>query len=43
MLYPMQVGLVRWNWPALAAVLIFALPAWLVIYLAGRLLKVFMK
>ena len=36
-LYPMQVGLVRWNWPSLAAVLVFALPAWLVIYLCGRL------
>ena len=33
----MQVGLVRWNWPSLAAVLVFALPAWLVIYLCGRL------
>ena len=43
MLYPMQVGLVRWNWPSLAAVLIFALPAWLLIYLVGRLLKVCMK
>jgi hypothetical protein len=42
-LYPMQVGLIRWNWPSLAAVLIFALPAWLFIYLLGRLLKVFMK
>jgi hypothetical protein len=42
-LYPMQVGLIRWNWPSLAAVLIFALPAWLFIYLVGRLLKVFMK
>jgi hypothetical protein len=42
-LYPMQVGLVRWNWPSLASVLIFALPAWLFIYLAGRLLRIFMK
>ena len=42
-LYPMQVGLIRWNWPSLASVLIFALPAWLFIYLAGRLVKVFVK
>ena len=42
-LYPMQVGLIRWNWPSLASILIFALPAWLFIYLAGRLLRVFMK
>ena len=42
-LYPMQVGLVTWNWLSLASVLIFALPAWLFIYLAGRLLRVFMK
>ncbi len=42
-LYPMQVGLVVWNWPSLASVLIFALPAWLFIYLAGRLLRVFMR
>ena len=42
-LYPMQVGLVRWNWPSLASVLIFALPAWLFIYLVGRLLRIFMK
>ncbi|HUI07245.1 MAG TPA: hypothetical protein VL486_09595 [Verrucomicrobiae bacterium] len=43
LLHPMQVGLVRWNWPSVAAVLIFALPAWLVIYLAGRLLRAFIK
>jgi hypothetical protein len=42
-LYPMQVGLVRWNWPSLASILIFALPAWLLIYLMGRLLRVFIK
>ncbi|MGO9608183.1 MAG: hypothetical protein ACLPT4_00950 [Verrucomicrobiia bacterium] len=42
-LYPMQVGLVRWNWLSLSAVLIFALPAWLFLYLVGRLLRVFIK
>jgi hypothetical protein len=39
----MQVGLIRWNWPSLSAVLVFALPAWLFIYLVGRLLKVVIK
>ncbi len=39
LLYPMQVGLIPWNWSALAAVLIFALPVWLLIYLAGVLLR----
>ncbi len=42
-LYPMQVGLVTWNWPSLESILIFALPAWFFIYLVGRLLRVFMK
>jgi hypothetical protein len=42
-LYPMQVGLVTWNWQSLEAILIFALPAWFFIYLVGRLLRVFMK
>jgi hypothetical protein len=40
-LYPMQAGLVRWNWPSLAAVLVMALPCWLLIYLAGRLVSRF--
>ncbi len=35
--YPMQAGLIRWNWPCLAAILIFALPCWFLIYLTGRL------
>jgi len=42
-LYPMQVGLIRWNWPSLSAVLVFALPAWLFVYLVGRLLRVIIK
>jgi hypothetical protein len=37
MLYPMQAGLVKWSWPSLATVLIFALPCWFLIYLIGRL------
>lgn len=43
MLYPMQVGLIRWNWPSLAAILIFALPAWFVLYLFGWLLRMGFK
>ena len=39
LLYPMQVGLVKWNWPSLAAILIFAIPGWFLIYLAGRLMR----
>jgi hypothetical protein len=42
-LYPMQVGMVTWNWPSLESILIFALPAWFFLYLIGRLLRVFMK
>ncbi len=34
--YPMQSGLVRWDWTTLVAILIFAAPAWLLIYLMGR-------
>lgn len=37
LLYPMQMRMVPWNWPSLAAVLVFALPCWLLIYLVGRL------
>jgi hypothetical protein len=36
--YPMQTGLVRWNWPSVAAVLVFVLPCWFVLYLMGRVL-----
>lgn len=35
--YPMQAGWIAWSWTNLAAILIFALPCWLVIYLLGRL------
>jgi hypothetical protein len=35
--YPMQAGLVPWNWPNMAAILIFAIPCWFLIYLMGRL------
>jgi hypothetical protein len=37
--YPMQAGLVRWSWPNMAAILIFALPCWFLIYLMGRLVS----
>ena len=43
LLYPMQTGLVTWNMQSLAAILVFALPAWFVIYLAGRLMRTCMK
>jgi hypothetical protein len=43
MLYPMQAGLVRWTWPHLATILVFALPAWFVIYLLGRLARIAVK
>jgi hypothetical protein len=39
MFYPMQAGYVAWNWPNMAAILIFALPCWFLIYLLGRLLS----
>ena len=35
--YAMQAGLVQWNWPNMAAILIFAIPCWFLIYLLGRL------
>ena len=37
--YPMQAGLIAWSWPNLAAILIFALPCWFLIYLLGRLVS----
>jgi hypothetical protein len=43
LLYPMQTGMIRWNWPSLAAVLIFALPVWFLIYLVGRLVRLCLK
>ena len=36
--YPMQIGLLRWNWPAVVAVLVFVLPVWLLLYVVGRIL-----
>lgn len=43
MFYPMQTGLVKWSWPTLAAVLIFALPCWFLIYFVGRITARFLK
>jgi hypothetical protein len=37
--YPMQAGLIPWNWPNMAAILIFAIPCWFLIYLMGRLVS----
>ncbi len=39
MLYPMQTGMIAWNWPSLIAVLLFALPCWLLLYLSGLSLR----
>jgi len=43
--YPMQAGGmgVAWSWANLAAILIFALPSWFLIYLLGRLLSRWIK
>lgn len=42
-LYPMQSRLVPWNQDALVAVLVFALPAWLLIYACGYLARTALK
>ena len=36
MLYPLQAGLVRWDWFTVVTILAFAIPAWCLIYLMGR-------
>jgi hypothetical protein len=41
--YPMQAGFVPWNWANMAAILIFAIPCWFLIYLLGRLLSRWIK
>ncbi len=43
LLYPMQAGLVKWTTTSTVAVLMFAVPAWLVLYGLGRLLNRLMK
>lgn len=45
LLYPMQTMLPNsvWNSENLIAILLFALPAWLAIYLMGRLIRVMIK
>ena len=35
--YPMQAGLIAWQWTNMLAILIWAVPAWFAIYLLGRL------
>jgi hypothetical protein len=37
--YPMQAGLAPWNWHNMAAILVFAVPVWFLIYLTGRLVS----
>lgn len=41
--YPMQAGLIKWSWPNMAAILIFALPCWFLIYLFGRSVARFLQ
>lgn len=43
LLYPMQARLVPWTTEALVAILIFAIPSWILIYLLGRLASSFLK
>lgn len=35
--YPMQTDWVRWEWNNMAAILVFAVPCWFLIYLMGRI------
>ena len=35
--YPMQTGLISWEWTTLVAILIWAVPCWFLIYGMGRL------
>jgi hypothetical protein len=41
--YPMQAGLVRWSWPNMVSILVFALPCWFLVYLLGRLASRWIK
>jgi hypothetical protein len=41
--YPMQAGLMKWSWHAVAAILIFALPCWFLIYGLGRVARRLIK
>ena len=43
LLYPMQARLVPWSTSALVGIMIFAIPAWVLIYLLGRLASRFLK
>jgi hypothetical protein len=45
LLYPMQHSpqLVAWSWNNMAAVLIFAVPCWFLIYFLGRLATKWVK
>jgi hypothetical protein len=43
LLYPMQARLARWEMSCLTAVLVFAAPFWLVVYLMGRLVRAMIK
>jgi len=41
--YPLQTHLLHWDSNRLVAILVFALPSWLVIYLIGRLIRAVIK
>ena len=43
LLYPMQARLVPWSSSALVATLVFAIPAWVLIYGLGRLASRFLR
>ncbi|MCX7916229.1 MAG: hypothetical protein N3A53_08010 [Verrucomicrobiae bacterium] len=42
-LYPMQARLVPWTQDSLVAILVFAIPCWLLIYATGYLLRLVLK
>ena len=43
MVYPLQSGLLPWTWTAVFAILIFALPGWVLLYFLGRAAAKVMK
>ncbi len=43
LIYPLQSGLLPWTWTAVFAIVLFAAPAWLLLYLLGRATTNLMK
>ena len=35
--YPIVAGFIGWEWPTLVAILIWAIPSWILIYIIGRI------